>query len=133
MKLKTTTLNKLKAVVSSEEFQRRSTVHKNYMDMRSTSPLRKTFYDVVQEKVESHSRVKSLLERAKDQMEQKMIKLTNSSGIEEQISNIYKKLAKQHHDGFLFMKNKILSDPDYFDNDYRNLNSYIKEHVQKKV
>ena len=61
------------------------------------------------------------------------MKMTNSSRLEEQIENIYKRLAAQHHDGFIFMRDKIHSNPDYFDNDYRNLNSYVKQSVHHKL
>jgi hypothetical protein len=71
-----------------------------------------------------------LLQKARLQMYQKMLDRAGGKRVDEQIGDLFGSIYKKHHVTMKLLKNRILQNPNYFDNEYRSLKSYVNEHME---
>ena len=57
-----------------------------------------------------------------------MLERAGGKRVDEQIGDLYGNIYKKHKVTMKLLKERIIKNPDYFDNKYRSLKSYVKEH-----
>ena len=53
--------------------------------------------------------------------------------VSEQIEDLFQNLDSKYSENIKVLRNRIIQSPEYFDNQYRNLQSYVNELLEKKV
>ena len=70
---------------------------------------------------QSNERRLGLMQQARENMSLKM----EGKPISEQISKQFEIMNKEQTSGLLYIKNELDKNPEWFDNDFRNLYSYV--------
>jgi hypothetical protein len=59
-----------------------------------------------------------------------MLERAGGKRVDEQIGDLFSNIYAKHRVTMKILKDRIIANPDYFDNKYRSLKSFVKEHQE---